>query len=158
MKVNFETILTKKSIDYISEPGSGEKDIYEYRSVDGKKELVKTDRKTSVYDLIQSHKDETDLNIIIARFLNGDTEIVNRAPGLYADFTLMPKTYAELYARIQECENIFNKLPVKVRDEFDNSSAKFWNMFGSEEFEKVFKKFVSEDKPIEKEVVENAEK
>lgn len=145
MKINYKTILTVDSKQYVSESGNPEKELYEYKDVNGKKELVKNGCKTNVYDLIQSHRLETDINTIIARFLNGDPNVLNKAAGTYGDFTVMPKTYAELYARLQECENIFNKLPVEVRAEFGHSASKFWSEYGNEHFTNTFSKYFGRD-------------
>lgn len=156
MKVNYKSILTVDSSQYISNPGQKEKDLYEYQTIDGKKELVKNGSKTSVYDLIQSHRLETDINNIITRFLNGDSEVLCRTKGTYGDFTIMPKTYAELYSRLQECENIFNSLPVDIKKDFDFSASKFWSEYGNDHFNEVFKKLFV-DKEGVKEVVKEGD-
>lgn len=140
MDIKYDTILTKmdKSKEYITNGGSPEKSIYQYKIVDGIKILVDTGQKTSIYDLIQSHAAETDINNIIARFKNGDTSALKAKPGMYGDFAHMPKTYAELFARIQECENVFNNLDPKIRNRYNNSAASFWSDFGSDNFVRVF--------------------
>lgn len=144
----FDTLYSrqKKSSDFISNSGSPDKAIYEYRDIDGIKTLVKTDQVTSLYDLIQSHSDETDINVIIKRFINGDDSALIARKGAYGDFTNFPSTYAELYQRLQECENVFNSLPVDIRSAFDHSASKFWSEFGDEHFNSVFTKYIQDFK------------
>ena len=153
MKLNvfsvFDKMDKKKRPDYLSCSGEAIGTTYEYSIVDGIKQLVpcgKTDRQA----FIDSFAEETDINVIIAKFLNGDTSVINKAVGQFGDFRNCPTTYAEMFDRVQKCENLFNTLPVEIKEKFDNSYEKFWSEFGSNYFEDVFKEYNSpeEDVPI----------
>lgn len=73
----------------------------------------------------QSHKDECDINNIIARFTRtGQLEHVNRNAGLFVDVSNVGdfRTSVERVARASE---FFMGLPSKVRSEFNNDPAEF---------------------------------
>lgn len=87
--------------------------------------------KENLYDYIQSFRDSVDLNVILARFSNGDTEALSKAQGFYADVTDFPKTMADALNRINECEEMFKSLPLDVRQKFDCSFEQFLSQSGS---------------------------
>ncbi len=74
-----------------------------------------------VYDMIQSHKDGTDIHQILRRFENGDVNALNKVQGVFADVTEMPKTYAEMLNHIIAGKNAFMDLPVETRAKFGHS-------------------------------------
>jgi hypothetical protein len=86
------------------------------------------------YGYIQSFKDSVDINVILARFTNGDTEALSRAQGFYADVTDFPSNMADALNRINECEEMFKALPLDVRQKFDCSFEQFLSQSGSAEW------------------------
>lgn len=85
----------------------------------------------NLYDYIQSFRDSVDLNVILARFSNGETDALSKAQGFYADVTDFPKNMAEALNRINECEEMFKSLPLAVRQKFDCSFEQFLSQSGS---------------------------
>lgn len=107
------------------EPGDPEKVLYTSRvRDDGVIELVESG-KEDLYAYIQSHKDSCDIHVLLARYQNGDLDVLSKVQGAYGDFTDMPETYAELLNAVIAGENYFNSLPVEVRAKFDHSLEKF---------------------------------
>lgn len=90
--------------------------------------------KEDLYAYIQSFKDSVDINVILARFSNGDTEALSRAQGFYADVTEFPSNMADALNRINECEEMFKSLPLDVRQKFDCSFEQFLSQSGSAEW------------------------
>lgn len=90
--------------------------------------------KENLYDYIQSFRDSVDLNVILARFANGETDALSKAQGFYADVTDFPKTMADALNRINECEEMFKSLPLEVRQKFDCSFEQFLSQSGSEDW------------------------
>lgn len=91
---------------------------------------------------IQSYAESCDLNIILAKYLNGDTSVLNRYSPMFGDFTNMPKTYAEALQKKIDAERMFSELPIEVRKKFDNDINKFYVQAGTEEwFENLGVKF-----------------
>lgn len=127
----------KKIPDYFSDPGVEVGITYEYRTKDGIKNLVPSG-KVNYQEIIDSYAESCDIDLIIQKFINGDTSVINPYSGVYGDFTNVPKTYAEMFDRVQICKNVFDSLPANVKEEFDNSYESFWSNFGNERFEKVF--------------------
>lgn len=125
-------------LSYVSSAGVEEEIIYDY-SIDiktGVKSLVPVG-KTSIKDYIQSHKDSVDLNKLMERFRNGETDVFNRNAGFYADVTEMPTTYPEMFARVQAAENVFFQLDPEVRAKFNNSPSEFFAQYGSDQFNEI---------------------
>lgn len=90
--------------------------------------------KEDLYAYIQSFKDSVDINVILARFTNGDTEALSRAQGFYADVADFPSNMADALNRINECEEMFKSLPLDVRQKFDCSFEQFLSQSGSAEW------------------------
>lgn len=122
-----------------SAPGSGMKDTYKMNvDKDGKREL----RKSGEYNLyaeIQSYKDSVSIDYILSRFVNGDETALSRAQGIYGDFTEMPTTQAELMQRVIDAENLFNQLPLDVREQYNFSASEFFAQLDSEKTKNIFK-------------------
>ena len=123
-------------------PGERFITTYEYDVIDGIKMLVPSGEHDIQLE-IDSFEESQDINNIIARFLNGDTSVLNPKSGVYGDFTHCPKTYAEMFSHVQKCENIFNNLPVEIKEKFDNSYQKFWSDMGTDSFDNVFSEYNS---------------
>lgn len=108
---------------YLTNVGSREKIVYtgEY---DEKGNLeLKEIGKDNLYAYIQSFKDSCDINVILKRFTNGETNVLSQKQGAYGDFTIMPKTYAEMLNRVIDAENYFNSLPVEERAKYGHNFA-----------------------------------
>lgn len=122
MSFSFRTQYDKRAPVY-QEPGSPIKLIYSPRYDDnGVLDLIVTGQE-NLYDYIQSHKESTDIHVLLDRFANGETDVLQRMQGFYGDVTDMPKTYAEVLNAVIVGEETFARLPVEVKQKFDNSFA-----------------------------------
>ena len=147
--MRFATPFSKRE-RYYSDPGSHYRNEYEI-TIDkkGHKSLHKTGE-VDQWEEIQSYKEECDIGNIIARAAAGDLNALNQRKGIYADITNTPRDLAEAQNNIIKLNNEFYKLPVEIREKFDNSKERFVQEFGSVEwYEKMGFEF---SKP------ENAEK
>lgn len=121
-----------------SVPGSGMKDTFKMHvDKDGKREL----RKSGEYNLyaeIQSYKDSVSIDYILARFMNGDETALSRAQGIYGDFTEMPRTLAELQQRVIDAENLFNTLPLNIKEKYNFSASEFFAQLDSDKTKQIF--------------------
>lgn len=149
--------------------GSGMKYTYKMHvDDDGKREL----RKSGEYNLyaeIQSYKDSTSIDFILSRFMNGDETALSRAQGIYGDFTTMPRTLAELQQRVIDAEDLFNSLPLDIKEKYNFSASEFFAQLDSEKTKAIFDTDVENtvvsptpsvdvqpvEKPIEKSEVTN---
>lgn len=129
------------------EPGDPVKVIYSPRYDDhGVLDLVATGRE-NLYDYIQSHKESTDIHVLLTRFANGETDVLSRMQGFYGDVTSMPKTYAEVLNAVIAGEETFSRLPVEVKQRFDNSFAVWLASMDSDDF--ADRMGVTPDAPID---------
>lgn len=113
-----------------------------------------------LYAYIQSFKDSTDLKTIIDRYTNGETDVLSKVQGFYADVSNMPGTYADMLQIVNNGEQTFNDLPVDIRAKFGHNFGEFLAEFGSAEFfEKLGVKaeHVTAEKPVETPAIPNTE-
>lgn len=117
----------------------------------GVRYIVKTGEK-NVYDIIQSHKDECDINRIIQQYseagmmaeLQSDAQI---------DLTSMPQTYAEYLNQMIRLENQFKALPAAVKERFNNNFEIYAATAGTEEWASKlgYKKEMKANEPEQRE-------
>lgn len=117
---------------YITPSGSEIVPVYSSKVLeDGTVELVQTGEE-NIYDYIQSFKDSVDIGVILKKCMNGDYSGLQRVQGFYGDVTQFPKTRQEILQTVIDAQSNFEKLPLDVKEQFDNDFNKF---------------FVSMDKP-----------
>lgn len=115
----------------ITVSGSAEKDEFIGRyDKHGRVELV-PNGKTNVYEFIQSFKDSVDINVLLAKYKNGDTEALSRVQGMYADISDLPKTFADMLNKVKAGEDAFASLPAETRALFNNSVSEWFASVGS---------------------------
>ena len=85
----------------------------------GHKTLVKTGEFTNIYEKIQSHADECDIEKILERSQVEGYEILNKREAISGDVTMVPTSMLEAAQMLQDRENEFNKLPLDIRKEFN---------------------------------------
>ncbi|QRV61618.1 VP3 [Gokushovirinae sp.] len=123
-------------VRHTSLTGNGHEPEYEYKVTDEGRELVKTGE-TDVYALIQSRLDETKIENIIKRATYDPTTLGSqewKVSGTMTDISDMPTNYHEWYARIKEAEAEFEKLPVEVKNKWDNDVEKYIMAYGTEDW------------------------
>ena len=114
--------------------GSRVKQLYAGR-FDANGRVVLEEKGTEdLYAYIQSFADSVDINVILARFANGDTEALSRAQGFYDDVTDFPTNMADALNSINKAEEMFKSLPLEVRQRFDCSFEQFLSQSGTEDW------------------------
>lgn len=102
--------------------------------------LVKTGE-TDLYEYIQSHKDGCDLATILSRLdptqVNAmmstyDYDDLTKSPIL--NMTELPKNPGEMLNLMKMGQNLFDGLPVDIREAFNFSHEKFFSEIGTESF------------------------
>lgn len=106
---------------------------------DGSFVLVKTGEE-DIQDLIDSYRSSCDMTYILKQLALGNTAVLSQKEPMYGDFTEMPKSYAEALQVVMDAEQKFSKLPLDVRNAFDNDFKKWFASSGSEDW---FKKMDS---------------
>lgn len=132
-----------------SNPGSPIKIEYQLRIIDNAEEIVETG-KSNLYEYIQSHADSVDITKILERCaLIDDYSILNRMPTAFMDVTGMPTNLAEAYAQVQDAKNFFDRMPVNIKEKYDNNFIDFLGDLGSEKFTKNVVEFLNSQKKDE---------
>lgn len=94
--------------------------------------LVK-DGETDVYAIIQSHKDECDINALLARYAAGDMGVIH--PGaVYADISNIPENIIDMINFINANREKFDALPAKIKELFGNSYERWAAAAGTDDW------------------------
>lgn len=137
----------------VSNPGNPIKPVYKpIVNKDGSITLVQ-DGFVNTDEEIQSYEDSVNIDVIMARYMNGDLEALNRHVGQYGDFTDMPKTYAEVLQLQIDAKNTFMTLPAEIKERFNNDSNQFFAQSGTEEWYSKLEPLISKKEEIIKEEV-----
>ena len=100
------------------------------------------------YQQIQAHKESCDIQSILTRYANGDLTALSKTQGIYGDFTNVPTNLNELQTRVIDAERLFYTLPLEVREACEHNPSVFYNMIGTEAFNKLMAPDKSEDNPL----------
>lgn len=120
--------------DRFTEPGNPIKEIYKpLVQKDGSVILV-VEGHENTDEIIKSFEESVDIDVIVARYMNGDLEALNKRIGKYGDFTEFPKTYAEVLQMRIDAENVFRDLPVEIKQKFNNDPDQFFAQSGTDEW------------------------
>lgn len=136
---------------FFSDPGNPIKPLYGLE-VDkkGVTQLVEKG-KYDLYEFIQSHADSVDIHKILERFQNGDVDALNKYQGYYGDITEAPKTFADALNAVIKAKDLFNSLPLDVREKFDHNPEQFIAALGTEKYFDA----IGQKSPTLSETVEN---
>lgn len=117
---------------YTSNPGNryrksyvGKRDRY------GKLTLQCTGR-VDQYAIIQADKMSTDINVILSRFVDGDSTVLSRMQAVFGDFTGLPDSYIGMVNMIEEGKRNFEELPPQMRAVFGNDFVRMLASFDDE--------------------------
>lgn len=115
---------------------AGEKIEIRHRAemdINGRRKLI-PDVKINIWDIIQSHAEECEIENIVRRALNGDPFALNKKVGNFMDLTEMPRTIAEAQQLVINLKEQFEKLPADIKQKFDNNAEIFVASYGSEDW------------------------
>lgn len=141
--IKFNTQYDKRAPVY-QEPGSPIHLIYSPKYTDeGVLDLFVSGQE-NLYEMIQSHKESTDIHVLLDRFSNGETDVLERMQGFYGDITSMPKTYAEVLNAVIAGEETFSRLPIEIKNRFNNSFSEWLTSMDKPDFAEKMK-----DSPVQ---------
>lgn len=117
-------------------PGGRFVTTYQYKiDEDGTENLVESG-KIDLYADIQAYKESCDIDKILERYACGDTSALNARPIFYGDISDAPQSLAQHIQLLRDAEQAFDRLPVAVRESFDNDVIKFYSQIGTDDFYK----------------------
>lgn len=124
------------AVDHLpgTNPGSTTRIEYVTSLADDGSVVLTPGNEVSLDDEIQSHRASTDMNLILSRYMNGDTSVLTRVQGVYADVTGAPKNMHEALAMVLRAQEDFSRLPKDIRAKFDFDCNKYISSIGSDEW------------------------
>ncbi|QCS36452.1 minor capsid protein [Capybara microvirus Cap3_SP_389] len=141
----------EKKTKRFSEVGTAEKIDYtmEISKIDGTK-VLRPSGITETYAMIQTAKDETDINLIMQRRTRGDLHnFRDQTKAIYGDFSGIPDSMIEIANLKLKAEKAWTKLPLEVRKEYDQDFDKYFAEMGSEKWMSLH----GFEKAVEKETI-----
>lgn len=130
----------------------GDREKKEYQPVYDKRGIWHLEETglSSVYLDIQSYAASCDINVIMARYRNGEVDVLGQIQGVYGDVSNIPTNYAEIMNAKLEAENLFASLSADVRAKYGNSVEQFMSEIGTKSgLEKLGYKFDKPDAEIQ---------
>lgn len=131
-----------------TESGMPEKPSFKMFVDEHGRRSLKENGKINVYEQIQSHRESCDIEYIMTRFANGDTSVLSKTQGVYGDFTNIPTSLNELQQRVMDAERLFYQQPLDIREKFEHNPSIFFNMIGTDSFNKIMGIDAAKDNPI----------
>lgn len=157
-KTKFKNVFTREGLIETPSP-SGDMIVEDCGWIYEDGELVYTVRsKTNLYEKIQAARDSVDLQAMLKRYEAGDNTVLDKVQGMYIDTVDLPKNYAELYTAVSRANEVFESMPVAIKEEYNNNPAAYWRAFGTEEFDKTLNAYrksiynsynLSDNKPVQ---------
>lgn len=96
--------------------------------------------KEDLYAKINSFADSCNIHVLLARFRNGDNESLLQRAGAFIDISAMPANINDFIALSRNAENLFNSLPVSVKESFNNNVVEFISTIGDPEWKEKMSK------------------
>ena len=124
----------KHSLQFVSCPGNPMKEVkHGELQTDGSIKLV-VDRIENTDETIQSFAPSTMIENIMARIQAGQTELLTQKNGFFMDTIGLPANYAEVLNLVIKGQEVFEKLPVEIKERFDNDFNKWFVAMDKEDF------------------------
>lgn len=138
MTVKFRNPVQRTNLSKeVSDPGDNMRPIYKWRYDEDGKPVHKITEYEDVYEIIQAERDGTDLKRMLERYENGDESALSKVQGMYIDTVALPKNYAQLYEAVAIHNQVFDSMPVEIKEKYHNNPAEYWKAFGTVEFDET---------------------
>lgn len=89
------------------------------------------------YAEIQSYADETNINSILTRYVNGDKTVLSQKAAMFMDITQIPDNISDLFNLTVAAKDLFASLPTEVKDVFGNNVYNFVSNMGTKEWNEI---------------------
>lgn len=137
--MNFRTQFSER-VRVVSNPGDPIKEV-KGPVLDryGNKVIVTKD-KIDLYAAIQAYRDDCDLNILMAKFTNGDRTALMQRVGAYLDLSTLPDNYNDMMNLTTSAQSVFDSLPIQIKEMFGNNVTNFLANSRTKEFNEIMSK------------------
>ena len=136
-------------------PGDPIREIREAEYDKSKNITVVPKGKENFYAYINSFAESVDIHVLLARFQNGDKEALLQRAGAYIDISALPTNLNEFIELSRNAENLFNTLPVEVKEKFNNNVVEFISTIGDKSWNE---KMSTSKAQIKNDISENSKK
>lgn len=123
-----------------SNPGSMIKDVMAPVLDRYGNRVIEKENEIDLYAQIQSWRDECDINILMAKFTNGDKTALMQRVGTYLDLSVLPDNFNDMLNLTTKAQAVFDSLPVDVKQVFGNNVNNFLSNSKTKEFEEILSK------------------
>lgn len=134
---------------------SGFAPVYEERiGRDGVLGLIKTGEH-NINEFVQASLSGTLVYNILDKYQLGDTSVLEKVKGFYADVTSVPKSLIETHNLMKSIESNFDSLPSEIKSKFGNSVETFVSSIENGEFAQIIDSFNKGSLADQSEVIVN---
>lgn len=123
--------------EVFTDPGDPIRIIYGAKYDKNHNLVVEEKSKENFYAYINSFADSVDINVLVARFINGDREALIQRAGAYIDISDMPTNLNDFIALSQSGNALWNTLDVATKEKFNNNVMEFVSQIGSKEWNEI---------------------
>lgn len=108
-----------------SNPGDTHRIIYSGKYNDEGLIEIEEVGKEDIQAYIESFAESVDIDNIIARYTQGETDVLGKMQGIYMDTSRIDKNFADLVNKMNSAEEEFEKLPSYVKEMYGNDYVRF---------------------------------
>lgn len=131
--------------------GSDTRIVYSSKVTPNGNVILTPTGKTNIQEEIDSFRESTDMAFILHQLSVGNTSVLTNKQMMFGDFTETPADLAEALQVMIDGEAAFNKLPLDVRQKFDNNFRQWLFTTGSDEWLKKMDKLVKKEEEVKEE-------
>lgn len=129
--------------EFVTCSGSRDRVLYSSKVLPTGEISLRESGKEDIQEYINSFRESTDMNFILHQLSLGNTAVLNSQQMLFGDFTETPSSLADAQQMLIDGENAFYKLPLDVRQQFNNDFRNWLFTSGSSEWVQKMSSIVS---------------
>lgn len=130
---------------FVTCAGSRTKTLYSSKVLPNGEIVLTPSGKEDVQDYINSFRESTDMSYILHQLALGNTSVLNQKQMMFGDFTEVPESLAEAQQMLIDGEEAFYKLPLDVRQQFDNNFRNWLFTSGQPDWMQKMSKLITTD-------------
>lgn len=106
-------------------PGKRMKVVYELKINDRGRRGIEKVGETDIQQAIDAEYPSVDLNMVLKRLENGDTDALEQVKGFYADVAALPVDMRSIMEMNEQASKIFNEMPDNYKKLYQNDYLQF---------------------------------
>lgn len=108
-----------------SNPGKRMKVVYELKVNDRGKRNIEKVGESDIQQAIDAEFPSVDLNMVLKRLENGDSDALEKVQGFYADVAALPVDMRSIMEMNEQASKIFNQMPDTYKKLYQNDYLQF---------------------------------